>query len=120
MSRDTATETRDGLMSADQARKLKWLTALPETVTASGTLNAGDNVDIDTTGGAITQSLPADPQKGDWVLLAWSAGETAPVIGRNGSTIEGGSEDETIDMKNARFRFYFDGATWRIEGWSAA
>ena len=48
----------------------------------------------------LTLTLPASPAAGDMVMFSNSSGTATPVIGRNGSNIEGIAEDMTVDNVN--------------------
>jgi len=48
----------------------------------------------------LTLTLPASPAAGDMVMFSNNSGTTTPVIGRNGSNIEGLAEDMTVDNVN--------------------
>jgi hypothetical protein len=48
----------------------------------------------------LTLTLPASPTAGDMVMFSNNSGTTTPVIGRNGSNIEGIAEDMTVDNVN--------------------
>jgi hypothetical protein len=48
----------------------------------------------------LTLTLPASPAAGDMVMFSNNSGTATPVIGRNGSNIEGLAEDMTVDSVN--------------------
>ena len=72
---------------------------------------------INTTSGGITVNLPASPSAGNIMAVADYAGTAALnniTIGRNGSNIEGGTNDATLDVNRESKTFvYVDGT----QGW---
>lgn len=84
--------------------------------TANYTVAAGEGVIADTSGGSWTLTLPLSPSSGDYVLIAdgddW--GSTNLTVGRNSSTIEGVSEDLTLDISGAHVTLVYDGTTWHV------
>jgi hypothetical protein len=85
--------------------------------TAGFTAVSGTGYFVNTTSGAITVTLPATPSAGDIVSIADYAGTAATnniTIARNGSNIEGGTADATLDTnREARTYVYVDGT----QGW---
>ena len=85
--------------------------------TASFTAVSGNGYFVNTTSGAITVTLPASPSAGDIVGVADYAGTagTNPItIARNGSNIEGGTDDSLIyENRDAITLVYVDGT----QGW---
>lgn len=67
---------------------------------------------------SFTITLPANPVNGDiirFILLSGDAEINNLTVARNGQTIEGLTEDMTIDRNYPRnFRTYFNGTTWRV------
>ena len=84
--------------------------------TSNYTAVTGDGIIADTSGGTFTITLPSSPSAGDNVILAdgddWSA--TNLTVGRNGSTIEGASEDLTIDIGSIQVHLIYSGTTWEV------
>lgn len=84
--------------------------------TANYTAVTGDGIIADTSNGAFTITLPATPSTGDNVIIAdgndWS--NTNLTVARNGSTIEGLSEDLTLDVGSIQVHLIYDGATWEV------
>jgi len=84
--------------------------------TANYTAVAGDLILADTSGGAFTITLPASPATGDTVFVAdaddWSSNNLT--VARNGSTIEGLSEDVVCDIGNISLTFTYSGTTWQV------
>jgi hypothetical protein len=80
------------------------------------TANSGDQIIADTSGGTFTITLPATPSTGSHVLIAdgasWST--TNLTVGRNGSTIEGLSEDLILDINDIQIDFVYDGTSWEV------
>ena len=84
--------------------------------TTTYTALAGDKIIADTSGGTFTITLPATPAEGDVIEIADGAdwATTNLTVARNGSTIEGLSEDIIFNIKGASVRFIYDGTTWEI------
>ena len=75
-----------------------------------------DRLVAKTTAGSFTVTLPASPSLGDYIQIT-DGGDFSVhnlIIARNGSTIDGFSDDVAIDISNATFEFIFDGTTWRV------
>jgi hypothetical protein len=73
---------------------------------------------VDTTGGAMTCTLPASPNYGDEIGFNDSVGlwkSNNLVIGRNGQLINGKSANFTCNLNYASFRLVFRGGSY---GWS--
>ena len=85
--------------------------------TASFTAVSGTGYFVNTTSGAITVTLPASPSAGDIVAVADYAGTATTnniIIARNGSNIEGGTDDARIyENRDAITLIYVDGT----QGW---
>ena len=85
--------------------------------TASFTATSGDGYFVDTTSSALTVTLPASPSAGDIVAIADYAGTAFTnniTIARNGSNIEGGTDNATIDVNRESKTFVYVDAT---QGW---
>jgi len=84
--------------------------------TSSYTASSGDGIIADTSAGAFTVTLPASPSVGDNVLFAdggdWTINNL--IIARNGSTIEGNSENLTVDIGSIQVHLIYDGSTWEV------
>ena len=84
--------------------------------TTTYTAVTGDQLIADTSGGAFTITLPASPSTGDSIRIAdgddWETNNLT--IGRNSSTIEGGTEDFVLDIKGITVDFIYDGTTWEV------
>lgn len=76
----------------------------------------GDRVIADTSGGAWTLTLPASPSVGYYVQITDGANFATYnlTVARNGSTIEGASDDVLLDIPGTTFEFIYDGTTWEI------
>lgn len=92
-----------------------------ETVNTSNnvTASAGQQIFLDTSGGARTITLPSSPQIGDTVRIfdaARTFDTNTCTVGRNGSLIMGDSADLTVDSEGASFDIVYSGGTygWRI------
>ncbi len=86
------------------------------TKTAAYTLVNRDGVIADSSGGAFTLTLPATPATGAVVEIIssgdWSTNNVT--IDRNGSTIEGASENLVLDVDNVSVKMVYDGTTWQV------
>jgi hypothetical protein len=85
--------------------------------TSNFTAAANDGVQTDTSGGAFTVTLPATPAVGDQVFVTDSAGSWATnnlTVGRNGSTIDGLSEDLICNISSVSVQFVYSGTTWDV------
>lgn len=84
--------------------------------TANYTAASGDGIIADTSGGSFTITLPATPTEGDQVILADGADWTVNnlTVARNGSTIEGDTNDLSLDIGNIQVTFIYDGTTWQV------
>jgi collagen type VII alpha len=75
-----------------------------------------DYVVADTSGGTFTINLPATPIAGNFITIAdgedWAANNL--IVGRNGSTIEGGASDLICDVQDVIVTFIYDGTTWEV------
>lgn len=94
--------------------------ALWEAVTSADSpfaATSSDRLDIDTTGGAVTVTLPATPAEFDEIEIGNGRGTFAAhalTVARNGQTIMGLAEDMTVSTSFAAFTLRFNGTTWRI------
>ena len=86
--------------------------------TADYTAQVGDRLFLDSSGGAFTVTLPANPSQGDFVQLADGASFATNIvtIDRNGSNIVGAADDLEMDVDNASIRLVYTDATsgWRL------
>ncbi len=84
--------------------------------TSNYTAVAGDKLLTSPSAGSFTITLPATPSTGDSVIIAdandWST--TNVIVARNGSTIEGLSEDLTLNVKGTSVELVYDGTTWEV------
>ena len=84
--------------------------------TSAYTAKDKEGVIADTTGGAFTVTLPATPALGATVTIvdggAW--GTNNLTVGRNGSTIDGASENLVLDITGSAVDFIYDGTTWQV------
>ena len=76
----------------------------------------GDQIVADTSGGSWTLTLPATPTIGAYVRISdganWKTNNLT--VARNGSTIEGASEDLTVDIGSVILELIYDGTTWEV------
>lgn len=90
-------------------------------LTGSYTANTGDRLACDTSSGVFTVTLPGTPAEADIVEFIDKEGTFATnnlTIARNGSTIEGLSEDVVADVSGSLFYCQYDGSTWQVFGLS--
>ena len=83
------------------------------------TVAANDRYFVDTSGGAVTMTLPASPQTGDqvsFVDLAGTFDTNNLTIGRNSLKIMGLSEDMVVSTENAGIQLVYTGSThgWKL------
>jgi collagen type VII alpha len=85
-------------------------------VTSTTTLSKNALYIIDTTSGPFTVNLPASPSLGDQVVIQ-DGGDFSTnnlTVARNGSTIEGQSDDILANMGGVLMTLIYDGSTWQI------
>ena len=84
--------------------------------TSNVTATANQGIIADTSGGSFTVTLPASPSTGDKVFIADGADFATNnlTVARNGSTIEGTSEDFILDVGGPNVGFIYDGTTWQV------
>ncbi|MFN3858102.1 MAG: hypothetical protein ACK4RV_10150 [Caulobacter sp.] len=94
----------------------RWLAQAGTAITANTTATRFKTYLADTSGGAFTLTLPADPDAGDWVRVQdggdFSAGNLT--IARNGETINGLAENLTVNTAGLRLTLIFNGTTWTL------
>jgi len=86
--------------------------------TSSFTAVAGEGYFVNTSGGAVTVTLPASPSIGDFVGIVDYGGNASNnniTIARNGSNIQGVASDRTILQARASEVFVYSDST---EGWT--
>lgn len=78
-------------------------------------VNAGRYA-LDTSGGVVTVTLPASPATGDYVRIIDVANFTtnSVIVDRNGSTIEGYSENFELDLGQSIIEFIYINSNWQI------
>ena len=89
------------------------------TVTTTYTAMAGQQLFVDTNGGAFTITLPASPAVGDIIRffdIRKTFDSNALTLGRNGNLIQGDAADMTVNSEGAAFDIVYSGDTygWRI------
>ena len=87
--------------------------------TADFTAANGEGYFIDTSGGAVTMTLPASPSAGDIVAFKDYSGDFSTnnlTIGRNSSNLDGASSDKAIDTNNTSMSLVYVDAT---QGWKS-
>ena len=86
-------------------------------ITTNTTATASQGFFVDTSGGAVTLTLPATPTQGDEVAFVDYAGTAATnniTIGRNGENIQGSGSDLIINTNRAANTLVYADAT---QGW---
>jgi hypothetical protein len=85
-------------------------------VTANYTAVNGDRLIANTSGGTFTITLPSTPSTGSSIEIADGADfySNNLNVARNGSTIEGLSEDLILDVKGTKVTLIYDGSTWQL------
>ena len=81
-------------------------------LTSNTTLEASSVYMINATS-AITLTLPASPSTGDAIDILNNTTLTHTVA-RNGSTIQGLSEDLVINESGVEFKIWYTGSTWSL------
>jgi len=78
-------------------------------------VNAGRYA-LDTSGGQVTVTLPANPSTGDYVRIIDVANFTtnSVIVDRNGSTIEGYSENFELDLGQSIIEFIYINSNWQV------
>jgi len=89
------------------------------TKTANYTAAASDRIFVDTSGGAVTITLPASPLTGDQVSMVDVAGTFDTnnlTVARNSLKIMGQTSDLTVAQENAGIVLVYSGSTngWRL------
>ena len=77
----------------------------------------GGRYGVNTTGGAVTATLPVAPATGGAVFFADAGGAYSSnnlIINPNGGTIMGASGNMTVSTDNQSVGLFYNGATWRI------
>jgi len=85
-------------------------------LTSNTTVTSPAQVFANTSGGSFTITLPATPSIGDIVSIADGANfaTNALTVARNGSTIEGYSDNLELDVKDVRVDIIYSGTTWQV------
>jgi|TARA_R100001509_G_scaffold38038_1_gene20535 hypothetical protein len=88
------------------------------TVSAAETIQAGAKLFVDTSGGAVTITLPASPAVGDEVHFIdsrFTFDSNALTVGRNSSKIANASSDLVVNTEGAGFGLVYSGSN---VGWT--
>jgi len=118
----TADGTADQVLKTDGSGALSFATvsggaAWQAVVTSSLTVSAKEGYFINTSGGAITATLPASPTLGDFISFIDYAGTFDTnnlTIARNGKPIQGSATDLTVATERAGLTLVF---TDNTQGW---
>lgn len=81
-------------------------------VTSSRTATSGDRLQCDTSGGAFTVTMPADPAEGTEIAI-YKSGAADLTLARNGETFNGAAEDLIVDVDDVSLILNFRNSTWR-------
>lgn len=89
------------------------------TVTTTYTAMSGQQLFVDTNGGAFTVTLPASPNVGDIIRffdIRKTFDSNPLTLGRNGKLIQGDAADMTVNSEGAAFDIVYSGDSygWRI------
>jgi hypothetical protein len=110
----------DGNASNVLAGNGTWIATVAEASfsiqTANFNASTGNRYGVNTTGGAVTATLPASPATGGAVFFADAGGAYATnnlIINPNGQTIMGASGNMTVSTDNQSVGLFYNGATWR-------
>lgn len=78
-------------------------------------VNAGRYA-VDTSAGQVTVTLPANPSTGDYVRLidVQNFSDNSVIVNRNGSTIEGYSDNFELDLGQSIIEFIYINSNWQI------
>jgi hypothetical protein len=110
-----ATITNNGTQTGfGREGSVDWQTSIK---TTAFTAVSGEGYFVNTTSGAITVTLPASPSVGNIVAIkdyANTADTNAITIARNGSNIDGGTDDPTITAEGGAATLVYADAT---KGW---
>jgi hypothetical protein len=73
-------------------------------------------------GGSFTITLPATPANGSYVQITdgYNFELANVIVARNGSTIEGASNDVALDLSNTTVEFIYNGVTWDVTSTTGA
>lgn len=98
----------------------EWIGPDPSTnytrVTANYNASNRDRIIADTSSGVFTVVLPSSPVTGSYIRIV-DGGDfelNNLTVARNGSTIEGISDDILLDIKNVIVEFIYDVDTWQV------
>jgi len=84
--------------------------------TSNFNANVGSRYGVNTTGGAVTATLPVSPATGGAVFFADAGGAYSSNnlnINPHGATIMGASGNMTVSTDNQSVGLFWNGATWR-------
>ena len=118
----TATGTANQVLQTDGSGNLSFATvsggaAWQPVVTSSLTVTSKQGYFINTSGGAITATLPSSPTQGDFITFIdyYGTFDTNNLtIARNGKPIQGDASDLTVSIERAGFTLVFVDNT---QGW---
>ena len=90
--------------------------------TANYTAIANDRIITNSSGGTFTISLPASPSVGTYIQITdgWDLSTTPVTVARNGSTIEGLSDDVLLDIQGVTYEFIYANSTWQVTATAGA
>ena len=85
-------------------------------ITSNTTAESGTKYIADTSAGSFTLTLPSSPSAGSNVTVndGGSFYTHNLIVARNGSTIEGISDDLTVNIGGIQLTLVYDGTTWQV------
>jgi hypothetical protein len=91
-------------------------------VAANTTATDGARLIANTASGSFTINLPATPTTGAYVQISdgYNFNIANVIVARNGSTIEGASNDVAIDLPGVTVEFIYNGITWDVTSTTGA
>ena len=92
------------------------------TISSNYTANTNERLIANTNLGSFTVTLPATPTDGFYVQITDGSDFSINnlTVARNGSTIEGFSDDVLLDLKGCTFEFIYSGTTWQVTATTGA
>lgn len=112
--------TANQVLSTDGTGITSWTTVAggtsiaPKWVNAATTAVAGDEIWVDTSGAAVTITLPSSPAAGDVVTIN-RIGANNVIVARNTKTILGSATDFVINVNHNGGRFVYLNTTWQVQ-----
>ena len=110
----------DGVATNTGVYEVPFQPVTPDWLTKTGSYTAinGDKIFVDTSGGAVTITLPASPSVGDQVNFVdsrYTFDSNALTVGRNSSKITNATADLVVNTEGAAFGLVYSGSN---VGWT--